>query len=1141
MRGSTQSRSFCTFFIVSLLVLALAATSAPAAQDSACDWQRGDLHKMHWPQTPDLSADGTAVSLSQAILADDFRCSGTGPVRDIHIWASFLDDALPKEGPASLTVELRIYADVPGDGKVRSRPGELLWSQTFSPGTYTLRKVHDGPGNGYDPTTGEYWANNHRQTYQYNFCATEPFVQQEGTVYWLGVGLAAPNIVRDFGWKTTGRQWQWNDRAVYQAQNSEDWLVLEYPLGHQHAGQALDLAFIITSGESAVADCELGDAPDHSNSLSAEETLAYPSGVVADFPTVYQAGSPPCGPLHLMPRDAFYLGRWVSLENEADLGPDEDAVNNLHPATGVANRDGADDGLQWPVVMPSCQQTTLDYVVTATSNLAGRMYVNVWCDWNRDGDWNDTIRCPDGAEVPEWAVQDDRPFIPELGTFTLTTPAFLCWHPETAGASDPLWLRITVSERPWAGDPAIGGSGPEEGYNYGETEDYYLQPKTEPTLATYDWGDALDSSQTPGYPTLAVHDGAQHAIGGPWFGDALDRPDAEAEGLPDADALGDDTDGSHDENGVSISPLVQGQRGSITFEINGGGGVVQAWIDFNADHAWQDDEQVISGFLPDGIHSVPLAVPEFAAVGRTFARLRISTGGGLSPHGPASDGEVEDHPVWIRPVPVDAKWCQWPDLTVRGLDVRVDSNNAYPRLLADDFECTSQDRLTLIRLWGSWKNDQQGQIERIRVSIHPDDPAGQIGSDTENPFSKPSPETLWEKVFFTGQYNETLYHVAQIARPYWWDMTSDDLRTDSDAQVWQIDLKVNSSEAFLQSGSPEKPQTYWLAVAVETSEGQFGWKTHHWPEHHVSDAVLAVGNKLPRSWQELRYPDGHPCYDLEMNSVDMAFCLMYTRDEPEQPTSRPGSVTQCPVVETQCPATTTHCPTMPTLCPAVETRCPAMATRCPALETQCPTSETTCPGTLTHCPAVETRCPATQTQCPAMNTMCPAVNTKCPAGATQCPALETHCPPSPTTCPTSVTKCPTVETRCPTTETKCPTTMTACPAIATKCPSGLTYCPAIETRCPAAATKCPATATECPVAQTQCPATSTECPAFQTRCPAVSTKCPMDVTKCPIACPAVSGTASMPGTTVVASDQTCPAVDAKCPTIAEYLAVVTAR
>ena len=86
---------------------------------------------MHWPQLPDMSPKGIDVSLAGVILADDFKCTATGPIRDIHLWGSFYKDVLPENGPDSLTFELRIYSDIPADADRWSRPGELLWKRIF--------------------------------------------------------------------------------------------------------------------------------------------------------------------------------------------------------------------------------------------------------------------------------------------------------------------------------------------------------------------------------------------------------------------------------------------------------------------------------------------------------------------------------------------------------------------------------------------------------------------------------------------------------------------------------------------------------------------------------------------------------------------------------------------------------------------------------------------------------------------------------------------------------------------------------------------------------------------------------------------------------------------------------------------------
>lgn len=1116
MKGSTESRSLRASLPIVLIAIAGLTGLATGRSADDCSWQSGQLHKMHWPQLPDLTSTALGVSLYDATLADDFLCTASGPIRNIHLWASFAGDNVPKEGPDSLTVELSLYSNVAAQGPKWAQPGELLWSRTFSPGQYAVHRVHNGSQGWYDPTTGLHLCNDHRQTHQYDFCVQDQaFVQQEGTVYWLAVRVARSSEDDALGWKATSLTRQWNESAVSWAEGHWNWAPMGYPAEHEYGGSPIGLAFVITSGDDTTAEHDLGDAPDSSNSFAGVKMLAYPCGVAGNFPTVYQTGSPPHGPLHRQPRDAFYLGARVSLESEADLGPDDDGVNNLDPLADISNQDGADDGIELPVVMPHLGQARLDYSVTKTSHLAKGAYVNVWCDWNRDGDWNDTIIAPDGTLIPEWAVQDHQPALPGIGTYTFTTPAFTCWHLGLDDA-EPIWVRITISEQKWQdalAAPRTGGAGPAAGYQYGETEDYYLQPLTGESPTRYDWGDAPDAIGNAGYPTLLAHNGARHIIAGPWLGDDRDRPDAENDGQPDINALGDDNADVDDENGVSIPPLFRDQAASITVRVNGGGGIVQGWIDFDANGRWQAHEKVFDGFLPDGVHVVSLTVPQNAAIGQTFARFRISTSGGLDPDGPAPNGEVEDHEVWIDALAPNVKWCQKPDLTPRGIDIRVDGDPQSPRTLADDFECTSRDRLTHIRLWGSWKNDRKGEIDLVRLRIHADDPAGPGGADKTNAFNKPSPQILWEKQFGQGAYQESLYHVMTVGGQWWWDPASDRATPDDDMEVWQLDFEIDAKEAFLQDGSEQAPRIYWLSVEVEATGGQFGWKTRRWPEHFMGDAVWDFAGEPSRSWEALRYPKGHPCYDLQQNSIDMAFCLISgAASGSEEPvTSRPATITYCPALETVCPATTT--------------RCPAMITQCPTVETQCPSTQTTCPPMATRCPAVATGCPANLTQCPTMETLCPTTETKCPGTVTQCPAVQTQCPTTETKCPTMPTQCPTVQTQCPATATACRTFPTTCPAVETQCPTTETKCPTLATQCPAVETKCPMTMTTCPTISTSCPATETTCPATMTQCPPTATVCSK--------LPADDCTIDPP------SAQACPVVEAECLSVSDYMAAMS--
>lgn len=237
----------------------------------------------------------------------------------------------------------------------------------------------------------------------------------------------------------------------------------------------------------AAGQFDLGDAPDSTNDEYAVMTAYALDGSVipAYYPTTFlgNGGTDPQGPIHLDSWSVAYLGKRVSLETESFKGPDEDGVTNIDPPKDIADRDGADDGLIEPARMPHCQWSTLDYAVTVVDPEA-MFWVNVWCDWNRDGDWDDVTDpnlSQNGQSVPEWTVQNQFLFGLPAGLHQVVTPAFMSWHPEKG--PDEIWMRITLSEIPWTGGHSPmklgnGGSGPEEGYSYGETEDYLIVPDT---------------------------------------------------------------------------------------------------------------------------------------------------------------------------------------------------------------------------------------------------------------------------------------------------------------------------------------------------------------------------------------------------------------------------------------------------------------------------------------------------------------------------------------------------------------------------------------------------------------------------------------------------------------------------------------
>jgi hypothetical protein len=182
-----------------------------------------------------------------------------------------------------------------------------------------------------------------------------------------------------------------------------------------------------------------------------------------------------------------------------------------------------------------------------------------------------------------------------------------------------------------------------------------------------DFGDAPD----PTYPTLLASNGARHTIVAGAFMGAL--IDAEPDGQPHPNALGDDITNLPDEDGVFLmTPLIPGMPAQIDVIVSLGGWL-DAWIDFNLNGSWLDPgEKFFAGVVVAGVNPINFTVPASAASGLTFCRVRYNLGGlVLAPTGPAPDGEVEDY--------------EWPiEEAQEELDFGDAPDQPYPTLLASN-------------------------------------------------------------------------------------------------------------------------------------------------------------------------------------------------------------------------------------------------------------------------------------------------------------------------------------------------------------------------------------------------------------------------------------------------------------------------
>ena len=173
--------------------------------------------------------------------------------------------------------------------------------------------------------------------------------------------------------------------------------------------------------------------------------------------------------------------------NELRLGQDE-----MYWEREGGNPDGA---IQEPRVNVACmQEFMMDYSI-ANCGSARRGYLNVLVDWNRDGDWNDNVKCtPFGfcsslcavePCIQEWSIKNLALDIPVGANFFRTPPI----HIGTSGARFA-WLRLTLTgepvndDFPWAGSATM----PDGSFSGGETEDYELYIDFESSAARATWG-----------------------------------------------------------------------------------------------------------------------------------------------------------------------------------------------------------------------------------------------------------------------------------------------------------------------------------------------------------------------------------------------------------------------------------------------------------------------------------------------------------------------------------------------------------------------------------------------------------------------------------------------------------------------------
>ena len=363
------------------------------------------------------------------------------------------------------------------------------------------------------------------------------------------------------------------------------------PRGFAPDGEVEDYRIVIL--EDAFDEYDWGDAPD-------------------DAAHFYRTLGANGGAHHLYNPD-YSLGDEIDREKDGQPNMAADGDDTTGPAADD------EDGVVFGAALAQGQTVKVDIKASTFG------YVNAWLDYNHNGTWGD----------PWEHVFIDEPVGPGLNTLFLNVPSTAL-----PGAT---YMRVRYcSEK---GLLFYGGA------PNGEVEDYLVGIEEAPA-DLFDWGDAPDFEQVPGYPTLAIHNGAHHLLGS---GLSLGKDiDPEFDGQPTLAADGDDLNGfPDDEDGVIfLSPFMQGEVAQIEVIVSADA-VLNAWIDYDQNTSWAEftDHVLVNVPVYAGLNPFSFTVPMWARPGATYLRFRVSFEPGIGYDGPAPDGEVEDYIREIHPVP----------------------------------------------------------------------------------------------------------------------------------------------------------------------------------------------------------------------------------------------------------------------------------------------------------------------------------------------------------------------------------------------------------------------------------------------------------------------------------------------------------
>jgi uncharacterized repeat protein (TIGR01451 family) len=352
-----------------------------------------------------------------------------------------------------------------------------------------------------------------------------------------------------------------------------------------------------------------------------------------DAPAPYKTLLEDNGARHRLIPSGPMLGSVVDVDN--DGVPSEEAL-------GDDTLDGTDDedGILSPDPIEVVAGTDQDFEIRYAAPDVPAL-LNIWFDFNDDGDWDDWGEHPIHNKVLG-VTGRDMAGLPMTADSTITIPIL-----PTSVNTKQTFMRLRICSNNMQCNAYIGMA------EDGEVEDYQA------AISSMDFGDADFAAQTVGT------DAARHIITSLTLGAMID---SDPDGQPSPDADGDDTDGDFDGNGDDedgITFLIKNAHGKDSFykgafntlvaNVGGNqGGYLSVFLDWEVDDVMftTGAETVINDmWVNPGDNLVGFDLPNTGMVADSaFVRFRICAKPDECnvPTGKAkSGGEVEDYVVCL--------------------------------------------------------------------------------------------------------------------------------------------------------------------------------------------------------------------------------------------------------------------------------------------------------------------------------------------------------------------------------------------------------------------------------------------------------------------------------------------------------------